>query len=243
MAFFGRHRSYTEKVLTARKRRRAAGKVFLVLLIVGFIRAFFLQSYKIDSTSMQPTLAHGDRIISFPLPVGAVTLFGKLPRITGLKRGELIVVAPDPIPTEGWWFSAWDSLARFFTLQRFSPAAARYGESSTAPGLYRVVGMPGDSIRRKGALYEIRPANEAAFSNEYMLSEVSYSLSGTSAVAQVGRGEGSEGARNLGQDEYFVACDDRSLLAGSQLWGPIGQSRIIGRVIAVCWPPRHIKIP
>lgn len=243
MAFSNRHRSYTEKVMTARKRRRGLRKVLLVLLAVGLVRTFFLQSYKVDATSMRPALAPGDRVLSFPLPVGAATLFGKLPRITDLKRGELVVLAPDPIPTESWWFGAWDSLARFFTLQYYSPLARRHGLSLTSPGLYRVVGLPGDAIRRKGAMYEIRPAGSTSFQNEYMLSEVSYSLSGTSPVS--GQAQGGEFARVsiLGKNEYFVACDDRSLLAGSQLWGSVGQERIIGRIIAVWWPLRRMKIP
>jgi len=243
MAFSNRHRSYTEKVMTARKRRRGLRKVLLVLLAVGLIRTFFLQSYKVDATSMRPALSPGDRVLSFPLPVGAATLFGKLPRITDLKRGELIVLAPDPIPAESWWFSAWDSLARFFTLQYYSPSAGRHGLSLTSPGLYRVIGLPGDAIRRKGALYEIRPAGSTLFQNEYMLSEVSYSLSGTSPVS--GPAQGGEFARVniLGKNEYYVACDDRSLLAGSQLWGSVGQERIIGRIIAVWWPLRRMKIP
>ncbi|PKL06018.1 MAG: signal peptidase I, partial [Spirochaetae bacterium HGW-Spirochaetae-9] len=47
----------------------------------------------------------------------------------------------------------------------------------------------------------------------------------------------------LAADQYFVACDDRSILAGSALWGPVGSGRIIGRVIAVYWPPSRLKIP
>jgi signal peptidase I len=242
MAFSNRHRSYTEKVMTARKRRRGFRKLLVVLLAVGLIRTFFLQSYKVDATSMQPALAPGDRVLSFPLPVGASTFFGKLPRMTDLKRGELIVVAPDPIPTESWWFDAWDSLARFFTLQYYSPLARRHGASLTAPGLYRVIGLPGDVIRRKGALYEIRPSGSNSYQNEYMLSEVSYTLSGISAASRPAQGGESPRERILGKNEYFVACDDRSLLAGSQLWGPVGQERIIGRIIAVWWPFRHMKI-
>lgn len=222
---------------------RALGKVLLVLLVVSLVRAFLFQTYRVESMSMQPTLVPGDRIISFPLPVGAVTVFGKLPRLTGMERGELVIVNPDPFPTESPWFLAWDSMARFFTFQYYSPMGSRYGDDAVTPGVYRVIGLPGDTIRRKGALYDLRPAGSSVFSNEFALAKGNYALSGIAASPLVSPAIGVSAEQTLAADQYFVACDDRSLLAGAALWGPVGSERIVGRVIAVCWPPRRLKIP
>ena len=229
--------------MAARKRIRALGKVLLVLLVVSLVRALLFQTYSVESISMQPTLVPGDRIISFPLPVGAVTIFGKLPRLTEMERGELVIVNPDPFPTESPWFLAWDSLARFFTFQYYSPLGFRYGDDAVSPGVYRVIGLPGDTIRRKGALYDVRPAGTSVFSNEFALAKGSYALSGITADPRVSAVSGVPTEQTLAADQYFVACDDRSLLAGAALWGPIGSERIVGRVIAVCWPPSRLKIP
>ncbi|MDP2791955.1 MAG: signal peptidase I [Rectinemataceae bacterium] len=229
--------------MAARKRMRALGKLLLVLLIVSLVRALLFQTYSVELNSMQPTLAVGDRVVSFPLPVGAVTIFGKLPRLTTIERGELLIVNPDAFPTESAWFLAWDSLARFFTLQYYSPMGSRYGNDAVAPGVYRVIGLPGDTIRRKAALYEIRPAGASAFSSEFALAKDSYSLSGIVSDSLSSTVNGSSRELNLGADQYFVACDDRSVLAGSALWGPVGSGRIVGRVVAVCWPPSRLKIP
>ncbi|PKL04900.1 MAG: hypothetical protein CVV53_08710, partial [Spirochaetae bacterium HGW-Spirochaetae-9] len=155
--------------MAARKRMRALGKVLLVLLVVSLVRALLFQTFSVETTSMQPTLVAGDRIVSFPLPVGAVTIFGKLPGITAIERGELLIVRPDPFPTESPWFLAWDSLARFFTLQYYSPMEFRYGDDAVTSAVYRVIGLPGDTVRRKAALYEIRPAGASAFSSEFAL--------------------------------------------------------------------------
>lgn len=242
MASFSRHRSYTEKVLTARKRRRTFGKVILFLLILSLVRMLFLQSYVVKSPTMRPFLEEGDRLLSFPLPVGAATPFGKLPHLSDLKRGELIIAAPDPIPTENWWFRAWDSLARFFTLQNYSPLSHRYGGAATSYAVYRVVGLPGDTIRLRGSVYEIR-AGAGGFLSEYLLSEYRYTLSGTAASGRSGAGGVVSGELTLGAGEFFVACDDRSLMAGSALWGPIGWDRVVGRVVAVFWPPRRMRLP
>lgn len=222
---------------------RALGKVLLVLLVVSLVRAFLFQTYRVESMSMQPTLVPGDRIISFPLPVGAVTVFGKLPRLTGMERGELVIVNPDPFPTESPWFLAWDSMARFFTFQYYSPMGSRYGDDAVTPGVYRVIGLPGDTIRRKGALYDLRPAGSSVFSNEFALAKGNYALSGITASPLVSPAIGLSTEQTMAADQYFIACDDRSLLAGAALWGPVGSERIVGRVIAVCWPPRRLKIP
>lgn len=222
---------------------RALGKLLLVLLVISLVRALLFQTYRVEFNSMQPALAEGDRIVSFPLPVGAVTIFGKLPRLTTIERGELLIVSPDSFPTESPWFLAWDSLARFFTLQYYSPMGSRYGNDAVSPGVYRVVGLPGDTIRRKAALYEIRPAGASAFSSEFALAHTSYSLSGIAAGTLSKTAAGPSGELKLEADQYFIACDDRSVLAGSALWGPVGSGRIIGRVVAVCWPPSRLKIP
>ena len=243
MTLFSRHRSYTEKVLAARNRRKVLGRIALVILSVSFVRALFIQSYKVDSAAMQPTIAQGDRIASFPLPVGAMTLFGKLPPLSDVKRGELIIVAPDSIPTESWWFRIWDSVVRFFTFQRLSPSYSRYGKNLSSPGLYRVIGLPGDALRRNGSVYEIQPRDAAEFSSEFELSEARYSITQASASSRKDPARSFSSEYLLGAGEYFVACDDRSTLLGSPLWGPIGSRRIIGRVVAVFWPPRHMKIP
>lgn len=216
--------------------------MLLVLVIVACVRAFLAQVYTINSASMRPALSAGDVVISFPLPVGATTIFGKLPRLTDIKRGELLVIDPAPVPTERWAFRAWDSVARFLTLQRFSPMARRYGKDAVLKGVYRVIGLPGDTLRHVGSIYEARPAGRDAFASEFVLAGGGYSLSGTaSSLAKPVFAEGEE--RELGPDEYFVACDDRSLFAGSPLWGPIGPERIAGRVVAICWPPRHLGVP
>lgn len=242
MTLLSRHRSYTERVLAARRRRKAVARAVLVLVIVACVRSFLAQAYTIDTTSMQPALSKGDVVISFPMPAGATTVFGKLPRLTDVKRGELVLVDPAPVPTERWAFRAWDVLARFLTLQRYSPMARRYGIEAVKKSVFRVVGLPGDTIRRAGSLYEARPAGKDSFASEFSLAGGGYSLSGTaSSSITPSFGEGVE--RQLGSDEYFVVCDDRSVFAGSPLWGPVGQKRISGRIVAVCWPPRHLGFP
>jgi len=41
----------------------------------------------------------------------------------------------------------------------------------------------------------------------------------------------------LGPDEYFLLGDNSALSRDSREWGPIHQDEILGRPIAVVWPP------
>jgi len=245
MPLFVRHRSFTEKVLLLRKRRKTIGKIFLAILCISFVRTFFLQSYGISSAVMEPGLTPGDVAVSFPLPLGAVTIFGKLPPLDTPKRGELVLAKPDDLPLQSFWFSAWDSLVRFFTLQKVSPLAIRYGERLALPGIYRIVGLPGDAIRRKGDIFEIRPEGKREFSSEYALSRFNYLVRGnaSSSILPQVPGDQPPAETSLGEGEYFVACDDRTVFSGSLLWGPIGTDRMLGRIVVVAWPPRHMRIP
>ena len=245
MPLFVKHRSFTEKVLLSRKRRKILGKILLVILCISVTRAFFLQSYGVSSTLMEPGLVPGDVVVSFPLPLGASTLFGKLPPVDTPKRGELVLVKPDALPLQSGWFGAWDTIVRFFTLQRVSPLALRYGERLALPGIYRIVGLPGDTIRRKAELFEIRPEGKREFSSEYALSRFSYRIRAnpSSSARPLLPDRQAPAETSLGEGEYFVACDDRTVFSGSLLWGPIGINRIVGRIVIVAWPPKHMGIP
>jgi len=218
-------------------------RIALAILVVGCAQALFLQSFEVDSAVMQPTLVKGDRVLSFPLPVGAVTLFGKLPPLSDVARGELIIVTPDRIPTESWWFRAWDGLVRLFTFQLVSPFSSRYGKDFASPGVYRVIGIPGDTLKLRESVYEIRPRGASGFSKEFGLSKSSYSIKAAAASSAMDRTWRAPAEYSLGENEFFVACDDRSAFLGSPLWGPIDSKRIIGRVVAIFWPLRHMKIP
>ena len=245
MPLFVKHRSFTEKVLLSRKRRKILGKVLLVILCISVARAFFLQSYRVSSTLMEPGLVQGDIVLSFPFPLGASTLFGKLPPVDTPKRGELILVRPEAMPLQSGWLGVWDAIVRFFTLQRVSPLALRYGEGLALPGIYRIIGLPGDTLRRKAELFEIRPEGKREFASEYSLSRFGYRVAAApSPSTRPGLADQEAPAEtNLGEGEYFAACDDRTVFSGSLLWGPIGIDRIVGRIVVVAWPPKHMRIP
>jgi hypothetical protein len=239
VSLFSRHRSFTEKVLSAQKRRKVAGRILVLLLVVAASHAFLLRAYRVSTDTMRPGLEKGDLVLASPLLGEITTVFGRLPPLLPLKRGALVVVLPATSRSESLAFKGWDSLVRFFTFQRVSPLSDVRGREQTSPGLYRVLGLPGDRLRSKGSFYEIKAAGAAGYSTEYLATGKEYMISGQSRSTQASLADSQETL--LGDGEYYVACDDRSVFDGSALWGPLRLDRVEGRLILVFWPLKRIK--
>lgn len=67
--------------------------ILIAVVLALFIRAFFIQAFKIPSGSMKPTLQEGDKIMVNKLLYGPVIPFThyKLPGIREPKRGDIVV--------------------------------------------------------------------------------------------------------------------------------------------------------
>ena len=195
---------------------------------------------------MSPGLERGDLVLSSPFLSGVSTPLGKLPPLIRYARGDLVVVPPEISHPERMLLRVWDSLVRFFSLQHISPIATSEGRGTTTPGLYRILGLPGDCLRMNGSGYEIKVAGKDSYLPEGLVVEREYSISGSpgSTVAPADTSAAAELATKeiiLGKGEYFAACDDRSAFEGSSLWGPLDGDRIAGRLVLAFWPLRRLK--
>ncbi|HBG61503.1 MAG: signal peptidase I [Omnitrophica WOR_2 bacterium GWF2_38_59] len=67
--------------------------IIIALILAIFIRAFFIQAFKIPSGSMRPTLIERDRLMVNKLRYGPLIPFTKirLPGFSKIKRGDVIV--------------------------------------------------------------------------------------------------------------------------------------------------------
>ncbi len=234
----GRRKSYTEKVLSRRRRRKALARALSLLLMVGLVRTFLLRSYRIGTDTMEPSLREGDRVLTSPIFSGASLWFGMLPPMAPLRRGDLVIVAPTDKSPYGTIFSAWDSLARFVTFQRWSPLRGRFGNETTVPGIYRIIGAPGDRLRMRQGFFEVQAPGAGGFVTEYAASDATYALkeAGEDSRTFAAVTGSVEEPLALGDAMYFVASDDRSSFTGSFLWGPVPKSRIVGKPFMVFWP-------
>ena len=184
-----------------------------LVLVVGALALLpsYLWAYALTAASESPTLNIGDRIIvnkaryALRLPYSSATLF----RIGSPRRGDMVLVR---LPNG----------------------------RTVAPK--RVVGLPGETIELRenrvlvnGRELPIRPLNRTEFNwvdasnrlGSVVAEEEGHWISFTP-------GAGSSRTyppTRLQPGEYFVIGDNRDVSADSRIWGPVPDSRILGKVV------------
>lgn len=117
------------------------------------------------------------------------------------------------------------------TPERGDVIVFRLPQDESRSLIKRVIGLPGETVRMSGSEITIMNAgNEKGFVLSEPYIEAEYA----------GRGDQLEMA--LGEEEYFVLGDNRSVSADSRLWGGLPESDITGRVDARLYPLDRIGI-
>jgi signal peptidase I len=241
---FSRYQSYT---VQKKRREQFLGALVLILLVyVGYLvlTAAFVRTVRYDSKAMQPTLNPGAAVLVSPLPLGQSHLpflpFG-LPGWRGPQRGELVLLVPPYRQETAPWTAVADDAVRFFTLQMVSLDAATRAKWDGPFTLRRVIGLPGDTVKIENFTASVKPKGEAYFMSEYELSKTPYSLT-DDGLPQGWRSTFPYGAnlveRVLGDDEYFVLADNRSVGGDSRTWGPVKRADIQATAVLKYWPPQ-----
>lgn len=175
--------TFTEHVLTWRKRRRLRKKIKQQKkhVIVDWLEAFLwaagvvllinqyaLQAYRIPSGSMMNTLLLGDRIFVNKLVYGPELLPGvaKLPGFAEPERGEVIIFEnPSYIP-RGTAFDIVQRILYMVTLSIVDIDRDESGQPRAHFLIKRAVGVGGDRFRSRDGEMELRPPGEAAWRAE-----------------------------------------------------------------------------
>lgn len=245
MALFKR-RSFTEKVEGRRKLLFRLGLFFLIFLGFETISGLFMSNYAVSSTSMEPTLLVGDRILASPAPFGPRTAFGKLPAMARPRRGDIVIVSPPFVPHRGFFGSVAESFARFVTLQLYRPVSRTRDPAIMGPFPLRVIGLPGDEVSMEDFVFKVKPAEASNALTEFEFSSRRYDIHKPSLPEGWQKGfplSGSMAPRVLGKGEYFVAADDRASSADSRTWGPVGLGSFESEVLLVYWPFKRFGSP
>jgi len=192
-----------------------AKSFFPVLLVVLVLRSFIIEPYQIPTGSMIPTLQVGDFILVNKYHYGLrLPVIGtKIVDIGEPQRGEVMVFIP---PHENKYY------------------------------IKRVVGMPGDRIRYEDKRLYINGeeverdylgATRVEFGPESVAGNLyQEDLGGVEHTIQLSDLRlGRQGRTSwiVPEGHYFMMGDNRDNSADSRVWGPVSETKIIGRAVAI----------
>lgn len=192
-----------------------AKSFFPVLAVVLVLRSFVMEPFQIPTGSMIPTLEVGDFILvnkyayGLRLPVAGT----KLVDVDDPQRGEVMVFIP---PHENKYY------------------------------IKRVIGLPGDRIRYENKeLYINGELIPREYAGPILVDTSQGMLPGSLYREQVGGVEhdvqlidvvGSRNGRTswiVPEGHYFMMGDNRDNSSDSREWGPVHESKIVGKALAV----------
>lgn len=219
---------------------RVVVAAFLLWLVVS---RFLASTWRVESVSMRPALAPADRVVVSLVAYGARIPFTstRLPGLGEPQRGDLVVVEPPYASGGPAWRRLLEPLVGFFTGQRATLERDLEGGRVNRYVVKRIIGVPGDTIRLQDFTVSIRPRGASDFTPEGQLirgpfdRRIEFAPAGWTASLPF---SGSADDLTLGADEYYVLGDNRTSSSDSRSWGPLEQTRIVGRVVFRYWPLR-----
>lgn len=241
--FRGKKRGYTS-YKDKSTFKKVIGPIFKFLLILfislQFVQVFIIQSVSIASSSMEPQYHKGDRVFVLPFMYGPKLPFADA-RVAGIKhpeRGDLVFIK-NPEKKETFFLTnLFDPVVRFFTFNQVSLKKSFQANWQKEEYIKRVIGLPGDTVRMEDFIIYIKPKGYDQFIIESALITTEYELA-IDGISEFWKKEypfsGSMKEMELGENEYFVAGDNRMNSADSRIWGTVPFSSFEGAVIFRYW--------
>jgi len=216
--------------------------VFIAYMI---ITSLFINSYRVGSISMKPTLNDGDRVLVTPLIYGPMIPFTNTRINIGSKprHGDIVVLEPPYIKILRFPLTVLEPVVGFFSLHRGSLRIDAAGNRIYPYMIKRVVGVPGDTVKMENFIVYIEQSGKSTYTRENELIRSNYRIvtdfkpSGWEKDLPF---SGNIEPISLGRNEYFVLGDNRPESSDSRSWGIVKYSRILGKVIFRYWPPKRI---
>jgi signal peptidase I len=242
---------YTSSV---RKRRVSLWRSGLVRVVITafvlwlLVSRFLASTWAVESVSMSPALEPADRVVVSLLAFGPRLPFTavRLPGLGEPRRGDVVVVEPPYASSTPAWRRLLEPIVGFFTGQRVTLVRDLEGNRVNRFVVKRVIGVPGDTLRLQDFTALIRPQGASDFTPEAQLVREPFDRQIEFAPDNWDPSlpfSGSAAEVTLGPGEYYVMGDNRTSSSDSRSWGPVGQTRIVGRVVFRYWPPRSLGRP
>ena len=227
------------------RRKILKQKIFLIacifiLVLVGLqlLFRFIICPVWVTSSSMTPGIEKNSALFILPLGAGRPDFFN----VKSVKRGEIVRIASGFPPEKNFFRKSASFIVSMLTFRRVRPFYR--GETGGEEGLFRLIGLPGDTLYMDNYIAYIKARGSTHFLTEFELSSSDYNVktdvSPESWDTSVGA-QGKTGELVLKAGEYFVLCDNRVSAFDSRLAGPVSERRITGKAIVCYYPFRNIK--
>ncbi|HZK20454.1 MAG TPA: signal peptidase I [Treponemataceae bacterium] len=208
--------------------------IFAIFLLVQIGFSFLIKPFYVTTSAMIPQLENGNAVFVLPKAENRPGFFNT----KSVNRGDVVILNVEKSYDDNWFINVYQSLCAFFTFQKSIPENSR-NKVISDEGIYRVVGMPGDSIYMNNYILYIRQPGESHYLTEYEIVQKDYNLN----ISQIPENwhkdigvPGNTDIMTLASDDYFLLCDNRVSSMDSRLFGPIKSKRIGGIVFCRYYP-------
>jgi signal peptidase I len=190
--------------------------VVVAVVLALLIRTFFFQVFYIPSSSMEPTLDIGDRIIVNKI------LFGIPNPLYGIfERPTMLMNIPNPLYKVHLPYDETKYIYSFNrNPKRYEIIVFRYPLDPGRDFIKRVIGLSGDKVElRKGMLF-INGKNQ----------QESHSMFAD---------DNDFGPVTVPQDHLLMLGDNRPNSSDGRVWGFLPLKNIVGKASLIIWPLNH----
>ena len=233
--------NYSARRSLHRKIRIVIFSILILLILCSLVTSYLIFSVRISSSSMEPTIGKNDWVFVSPLITPRNPLYAQNDAI---KRGDIIFMKPLQEQNFNFFFRGIDKFVGFFTLQQYYPISnSKYMTENKI--IRRVVALPGDEIYIKDYVAHIKTQGAEHFLTEFELSSKEYDILTDKELIE--KESNLAFFKNcdtitLGEDEYFVLCDNRTSTFDSRAWGTVNARKISGKVLLKHFPPMDAKL-
>jgi len=182
----------------------------LALLLAFFVRAFFIQAFKIPTGSMRTTLMEGDRIL-----VDKTALCGLF--VIRLPFSNEVIVSI-PLPT-------------FREPKRGDIIVFRYPMDERRDFVKRLVAFGGEVVTINDGRVHI---NGELLTGQEIFQKVYYYNRPDWKYGKPGQ------EILVPEDHFFVLGDNSRESSDSRNWGFVPRENLVGRALCIYWPPRRL---
>lgn len=178
----------------------------LFILLIFFIVRGIVQNFKIEGSSMEPTLHTGQYILVNKLVYFHFDLNAPFRLLPGQEDLAQRVIYP------------------FYQPRRGDIVVFEYPQDVTKDYIKRVIGLPGDQVEiRDGQVF----VNSIQLDQTYLLGAPTYCVVGYACQS---------GPLTIPEGHIFVMGDNRSNSSDSREWGPLPFDRVIGQAWVIYYP-------